>query len=685
MGIGSASSRSVNTSSQVPAQDAATGDPSADGADVWAAADATVQAFARRVRETLDADDAAIFLTRLQRRLPDLVPPLQRLYGRRMDRPFEDLMLSLLEDALSATAARPRQLRLLDHRREIDPEWFLDETMIGYVCYTDRFAGDLRGLRRHLHYLEELGVTYLHLMPLLQPRPAPNDGGYAVRDYRQVDSELGTMEDLEALAGDLRERGMSLCIDLVVNHTAREHEWAQRAIAGDQRYRDYYLSVENRRVAELYEQTLLETFPDMAPGNFTWVEELGRWVWTTFNSYQWDLDYANPDVFAEMARIMYFLANRGVEILRLDAVPFTWKRMGTISQNEPEAHLLLQAFRALVGVVAPAVAFKAEAIVPPGDLVPYLGAHRRLRRECELAYHNQLMVMLWSAVASRDVRLPTVALERMQQPPPGTGWVTYVRCHDDIGWAVTDENAGAVGLDAASHRRFLNDFYSGRFPGSFAAGVTFQENPVTGDARISGACAALDGIEQALDLGREDLLEAAISRHLLLHAVIYGWGGIPLLYMGDELGLRNDWSFLEDTQIAPDNRWVHRPRMDWAAAESRHTPGSLEARLFEGLQHLAQVRQRTPQVHGSGTVTPVWTGNERVLGWKRDHPRDGELLGLANVDDSAQTVDTRLLTACGITRPSERLQMTTGVRIIGPQVHLPALSVAWFTDDTAVL
>ena len=639
-----------------------------------------------RAETLLCQRDAVAFMARVERRLSDLLRPLQRLYGRRDTAAFTELVVELLGDALDAAAERSEDLRLLDHRREIDPEWFLAPSMVGYVCYADRFAGDLRGVGRHLDYLAELGVTYLHLMPLLEPRPAPHDGGYAVRDYRQVDPRLGTMEDLTELARDLRRRGISLCIDLVINHTAKEHEWAQRALAGEERYRDYYLTFADRHLPDLYEQTLLETFPDMAPGNFTWVEELGRWVWTTFNTYQWDLDYTNADVFAEMARIMFFLANQGVEILRLDAVPFTWKRLGTISQNQPEAHLLLQAFRALMGMVAPAVVFKAEAIVPPGELVPYLGTHKRVVTECELAYHNQLMVMLWSAVASRDARLPTAALEGMRQPPSGTGWVTYVRCHDDIGWAVTEESARSVGLDASSHRRFLNDFYSGAFAGSFATGVMFQKNPATGDARICGTCASLAGIEQALETGSDVLLDAAVRRHLLLHAVIYGWGGIPLLYMGDEIGLRNDWGFLEDPVTAEDNRWVHRPRMDWAAAESRHAGGTVEQELFDGLRRLSAARRRTPQLHAMGTVTPVWTGNDRVFGWKRDHLRAGSFVGLANVDDYAQTVDRALLLACGIERPVDVLQLSGGARIIERHVHLPALSVVWFVDeDTTVV
>jgi amylosucrase len=637
-----------------------------------------------RVRAGLADPAATLFIERLRRWFAELWRALGRLYGD--DDDLDALVASLVDVLLEAAAARSAELRLLDARREIDPEWFLRESMVGYVCYTDRFAGDLDGVRKRLDYLDELGVTYLHLMPLLEPGPAPNDGGYAVMDYGAVDPRLGSMDQLEALTAALRRRGMSLCIDLVVNHTAAEHEWARRARQGESVYRDYYLTFADRTLPDRYEETLPEVFPDFAPGNFTWVPELERWVWTTFNTYQWDLDYANPRVFTEMVRIMCALANRGVEILRLDAVPFTWKRMGTNCQNQPEAHLLLQALRALVATVAPAVVFKAEAIVAPGDLVPYLGAHRRVVPECELAYHNQLMVMVWSAVAARDVRLPTAALGRMRQPPAGTGWVTYVRCHDDIGWAVMAEDASVVGIDAAAHRSFLTRFFSGAFPGSYARGVVFQDNPQTGDARISGTAASLAGIEEALDDDDERLLDAAVARHVLLHAVIFGWGGVPLLYMGDEIGLRNDWSFLDDAALAEDNRWVHRPWMDWDAAERRHDDGALEERLFTAFRHLAAARRRTPELEGTAAVTPVWTGNDRVFGWRRSDPSSGVLLGLANVDDHAQTVPVDLLGWAGLREPEDVLRISPDVAITDGRVRLPALTVAWFVDaDTAVV
>ena len=511
-----------------------------------------------------------VFATRFERFFTELRDPLVALYGD--DPRFEAQWRALLEAIARTAAGRAGPLRTLDHEREITPDWLQREQAVGYVTYVDRFAGTLTGVRERLPYLRELGISYLHLMPLLHARPQPNDGGYAVVDYGAVEPALGTMDDLRALADELRAAGMALCIDVVLNHTAREHPWAQAALAGDARALAFYRTFADRAEPDAYELTLPEVFPATAPGSFTWEPALERWVWTTFNAYQWDLDYSNPEVFRAMAEAMLGLAAAGVDVLRLDAVPFLWKRKGTNSQNQPEVHELLQAFRAAMRIAAPAVAFKAEAIVSPRDLVGYLGAGRHEGKECDLAYHNVLMVLGWSALASGRVALLTNALRSMPPVPPGAGWVTYVRCHDDIGWAITEEDAGAVGEDAHLHRRFLADFYAGDFPASFARGARFQPEPQTGEARTSGTTASLAGLEAALESGDELALELALRRILLLYAVAFAHGGLPLIYMGDELGLLNDHAWEDDPARREDNRWMHRPAMDWAAAERRGDP-----------------------------------------------------------------------------------------------------------------
>jgi amylosucrase len=637
------------------------------------------ESWRERAADGLSSREAARFVARVDHSYADAFDPLGRVYGGDDDA-VGDLLDMLLESVLAAATRRPERLRRLDEQREVHDEWFLDESMVGYVCYADRFADDLRGVADHVDYLRELGVTYLHLMPLLAPREGPNDGGYAVADYRAVDPRLGDIDDLGAVASALHDRGISLCVDLVVNHTAREHEWARKAMAGAQRYRDYYLIFADRTLPDAYEPYLWEVFPDRAPGNFTWVDEVDGWVWTSFHDYQWDLNYANPAVFGEMLEVMLDLANVGVDVFRLDAVPFMWKRLGTNCQNQPEAHFLLQAFRALLRIAAPAVLCKAEAIVPPDELVQYLGAHDVRRRECDLAYHNQLMVMLWSSVATRDAGLATHALSQMRTPLPDTTWMTYVRGHDDIGWAVTEENAAAVGLDGPAHRGFLVDFFAGNFPGSYAKGAPFGVNPTTGDARTSGTTASLAGVEQALSTGGAALLDAAVSRVLLLHATIYGWGGIPLVYMGDELGVRNDYSYLDRPHHAGDNRWMHRPVMDWSVAARRHDTSSVEGRVFSGLCRLAAARAATAPLHGEGVTRPVATDNGHVLAWIRTHPRFGGLLGVCNLSDDAQSVDADLCRRARLGQPRDVCGLWP-VDLRDGRIHLPPLSVAWFTDD----
>jgi amylosucrase len=628
-----------------------------------------------RVR-VLGPIEGEALIARLEQHHLDIVEPLEHLYGDGTD--LAILARAVVDVVVDAALARPEALRLLDRRREIDHGWFQRSRMVGYVCYADRFAGDLPSVRERLDYLAELGVTYLHLMPLLKPRAGPSDGGYAVADYREVDPRLGTMDDLEQLAGDLHRRGMSMCIDLVLNHTAAEHPWAQAALAGDPTYRRFYRVFPDRTQPDAFERTLPEVFPDTSPGSFTHVEGLG-WVWTTFESFQWDLDWTNPDVFAAMLDTVLFLANKGVDVLRLDAAPFLWKREGTDSQNQTEAHLIVQALRGLVTVAAPGLAFKVEAIVAPDQLVTYLGAHEGYRPEGHLAYNNQLMVMLWSSLASRDTRLAAAALRRLKSIPPGTAWMTYLRGHDDIGWAVSDEDAWSVGLDPASHRAFLSDFFSGSHPGSFARGEVFQHNPGTGDRRISGTAAALSGLDAARAAGDEEQVESALRRLLLMYSVVYSFGGIPLLYMGDELGLPNDPHWADDEEHRTDNRWMHRPPMDWDAAERRHDATSVEGRIFSGIRGMATTRARLLALRAGADTTVLDSGNTHVLAYARRHERGATFLGLANFSDDPVEVGADVLTEVFRRRPVERLG-SPGVSLTGPGVRLPAWGWVWLSD-----
>lgn len=614
-----------------------------------------------------------IFALRLEQHVADVLRPLTQLYP---DHPQRLTILHrLLTQVAQGYAQRPEALRLLDIRRVQEPDWFQKSEMIGYVCYTDRFAGTLRGVAEKIPYLKELGVTYLHLMPLLRPRPGQNDGGYAVQDYRATDERLGSMDDLRWLADALRKQGISLCIDLVCNHTAKEHEWAQKARQGDSVYQDYYLMFPDRTLPDAYEKTTPEVFPDFAPGNFTYYPEMERWVWTTFNEFQWDLNYGNPAVVSEMLDIILFLANQGVEILRLDAVAFMWKRLGTDSQNQPEAHAILQLFRALTLIAAPGLLLLAEAIVAPEKLIPYLGRGEVANKECELAYHNVYMVLLWSALAERKVGLLTYALQQIPVIPARTTWLTYARCHDDIGWAVTDENAAAVGLNGFAHRTFLSEFYSGRFPASFAKGATFQFNPKTQDRRISGSLASLAGLEKAIAGGNSREIELAIRRILLLHNLIMVHGGIPLLYMGDEVALLNDEDYLNDLDHANDNRWLHRPLMDWETARLRHDETTIVGKVFQGIQRLIMTRKKTLALHAQALTIPVWTHNEQVFGLIRESPR-GRVLILANFSEQSQYISRDHIASMGL--KDSLLDHLTGHTITDwPQLHLGPYEVMW--------
>jgi amylosucrase len=489
--------------------------------------------------------------------------------------------------------------------------------------------------------LKELGLTYLHLMPLFKEPEKENDGGYAVSSYREVHPPLGTLEQLRELATELRHEGISLVLDLVFNHTSDEHEWAMRAKEGDPEAQAYYRLFPDRTLPDAYEAHLREIFPDEHPGAFTFSAETGQWVWTTFHKYQWDLNYDNPAVFNRMAEEMLFLANVGVEVLRLDAVAFTWKKLGTGCENLPEAHLLIQAFNAVARIAAPALLFKSEAIVHPDEVIQYIRPD-----ECQLSYNPLLMALLWNSLATREVRLLRLALRERSKLPEGCAWVNYVRVHDDIGWTFSDEDAARLGINGYDHRRFLNDFYTGRFPGSFARGLPFQENPKTGDCRISGTCASLAGLEKALKEETEKQVELALRRLLLLHGIILTVGGIPLIYLGDEVGILNDYDFINDPAKARDSRWVHRPVTDWAKRARRHEPGSLEGRIYQRLCQLIEMRQSHP-AFGGNNMQVMDTGSDQVLGYVRQS-QDERVLVFANLSEQPQTLQGNLLRVYGL-------------------------------------
>ena len=624
----------------------------------------------------LSQDKQEVFAARLDRWWPDLYAGLRGLY----DEATSDAVarrLTML--AAAGYAERDPDLHRLDLLRALQPDWLQLPGMLGYAAYAERFAGDLKGVEAHIPYLHELGVTYLHLMPLLQPREGDSDGGYAVADYRRVRADLGDMDDLARLARSLRENGVSLVLDLVLNHVAREHPWAEQARAGNPWFRDYFYVFPDREMPDAYERTLPEIFPDFAPGSFTREEELGGWVWTTFNSFQWDVNWTNPEVLIEYADIILFLANKGVEVLRLDAIAFMWKRLGTACQNQPEVHSITQVLRAVARIACPAVAFKAEAIVGPQDLVQYLGQGVHHGKVSDLAYHNSLMVQIWSMLASEDVRLSVHSLRSLPPAPSTSAWITYVRCHDDIGWAISDEDAGAVGASGFWHRQFLADYYVGDFPGSSALGLTFQANPVTRDRRISGMTASLTGLELELQHGNPEAVDRAISRFLLAYAIVMGWGGVPVIWSGDELAMPNDPSWAQEPGHENDNRWAHRPRLDWALAEHRHDLSTATGRIFAGLVHLGAVRAGLEHLHAATQPEVLPVHDHGVFAVLRRHPV-GSMLGLYNVTESWRPWPRHRLAECGLLDPVDAISGEPPRYGDDGNLWLPPYTAWWLVD-----
>ena len=618
-----------------------------------------------------------IFDLRLARSANDLWPMLDKLYGT--DLRYPDMRDALLDAMRRSWKARPSDLKTLDLERDLEPDWFQRPNMLGYVFYIDRFAGDLAAVHDKLDYLEGLGVNYVHLMPCLKPRPGDNDGGYSVMDYRRINPAYGSMQDLQKLSKALRKRKISLCIDMVLNHTAKEHDWAMKARKGDLAYQDMYHFFDDDSLPKAYEATLVEIFPDNAPGSFTYYDDIEKWVWTTFNEHQWDLNWSNPQVFLEIAKIMLFLANKGVDVLRLDAVAFMWKRLGTRCQSEPEVHIILRALRAITRVCAASVLHLEEAIVGPSEMLTYFGRGEHDGREGNLAYHNNLMVQYWGALATRNTELMTHVLKtHFPENLTNATYATYIRCHDDIGWAITDEDAGALGFSGAAHRAYLSDFYEGTFEGTFARGALFQENEATGDKRISGTFASLAGLERALENNDAAQVDLAVQRILLGNALIASYGGVPLIYMGDEIALTNDYGYLNVREYAHDSRWTHRPFMDWdRVAAAQENPTSPEGRVFAGTRHIYARRKATYQLHGGYACRVRDAQMPAIFAFQRIAPAS-TLLCLFNFSEDWQHLPQRWLREQGVVDFYDALS-DAHIEVTEQTFALPPYGRVWLT------
>ncbi len=630
-----------------------------------------------KLKTEVDQPRLRHFYTRLGANFYAIHSLFQLLYGSRVD--VNEQLFKLIETLQNRYLERSDDLLKLDLEREKNHTWFLSEKWVGMALYCDRFAGDLNGLRQKLPYLQELGINLVHIMPILDCPEGKSDGGYAVRDYRKVATKFGSNDDLASLALAFRHRGMLLVLDVVVNHTSDEHQWAQSARQGDPKYQEFYYTFPDRVMPDLYEETLPEIFPETSPGNFTWDEVMGKWVMTVFNSYQWDLNYSNPAVLIEMIDVILFWANKGADILRLDAVAFIWKKIGSTCQNEREAHLLLQLMKDCCQITAPGVLFIAEAIVAPSEIAKYFGEDAINAKECEIAYNATLMALLWDAVATKNAALLNQGIKNLPVKLPRATWLNYVRCHDDIGLGFDDQDVQLIGSDPDRHRRFLNDYFTGRFPKSFARGLPFGENPKTGDMRISGALASLVGLEVAIERNDVELIEASIKRILLLHSVILSFGGLPLLYYGDAIGMLNSMQYLEDPTRRNDSRWTHRSSFDWDKASLRFESGSVENRIFFPLKKLIAMRKEIPAFGDFDNRQLIRCDNSNLFVYSRI-TNSSRVLVVCNFNTDSQSLLVKDVSSYGFFQQGSMSDLCSGEMIQGTDiVNVPALSFYWLT------
>jgi amylosucrase len=551
------------------------------------------------------------------------------------------------------------------------------------ALYSNGFADNLPDLINKISYFQELGINMVHIMPILKCPEGKSDGGYAISDFRKIDDRFGNLQDVRNIAEEFRKRDILLVLDIVLNHTSDEHEWAKQASKGDRRFQDYYYIFENREVPNMFEQSMPAVFPETDPGNFTWNEEMGKWVMTVFHDYQWDLNYSNPAVFIEMLDIILFWANQGVDILRLDAVAFLWKKIGTSCQNERKAHLILQLMKDCCQVTAPGVLFIAEAIVAPVEVIKYFGEDAIAAKECEIAYNATLMALLWDGIATKNTKLIYQGIKNLPDKLERATWLNYVRCHDDIGFGFDDNDIRLAGYEPHSHRRFLVDYFSGKYDAS-ARGLIFMPNEATGDARICGSLASLVGLESAIENGDNQLIASAINRILLLHGIILSFGGIPLIYNGDALGVLNDYSFTEDPSKSNDNRWVHRPKIDWGKAELRKKQGTVEYTIFNAMKKMISIRKEISAFADFNNRELLQIDNPHLLCFMRFDPQrpSQKVLAIANFDANPQYLDLETIGNVGFSAYSQFVDLYSGKL---PSQHdgrivLQGYQFYWLTD-----
>ncbi|WP_321277181.1 alpha-amylase family glycosyl hydrolase [Thiomicrorhabdus indica] len=635
-----------------------------------------------RIKPDIYQKDLRHFYTRLGANFYAIHGLFAKLYGNRED--FDLQAQRLVETMARQYIKREDELKQLDIERERDYNWFLNQKWVGMALYANGFADDLKDMQSHLSYFQELGVNMVHIMPIMECPEGQSDGGYAVSNFREIDNRVGSLEDLRSLSEEMRSRDMLLAMDVVLNHTSDEHEWAEKARTGDSTYLEYYYTFESRNIPDMFEQSMLEVFPETAPGNFTWDEKIQRWVMTVFNNYQWDLNYNNPAVFIEMLDVILYWANQGADILRLDAVAFLWKKLGSTCQNEHEAHLILQLLKDCCQVTAPGVLFIAEAIVAPSEVTKYFGEDAVIAKECEIAYNATFMALLWDAVATKNANLLNQGIKSLPNKLERATWLNYVRCHDDIGLGFDDKDIIQSGYEPQSHRRFLIDYLTGRFENSFARGLPFAENIKTGDSRISGSLASLVGLQYAIETGDVDAQENSVKLILLLHSMILSFGGIPLLYYGDEIGTLNDDTYLDDPDKMDDNRWVHRPNIDWGKAEKRHTPCTVEYDIFNGLKKMITIRKEINVFSDFNNRELVDVGNPNLFVFNRFNPQKfhDRVLVVTNFNDQPQKLDLEDVASWGTYKQGQLFDLHTRQKpeIFNNTLVIPSFSFYWLRE-----
>lgn len=558
---------------------------------------------------------------------------------------------------------RPTELKKQDLQRLQQGNWYQSEQLVGMQLYVDRFSKDLKGLQERIPYLQDLGVNFLHLMPITTRPKGENDGGYAVNSYHEIDPRYGSKEDFLELSKKAREKGILLMLDFVVNHTSDEFEWAKKAKKGDTKYQEFYYTFDNRSIPDEYEKTLPEIFPESAPGNFTYIPEMDKWVMTVFNNYQWDLNYRNPEVFLEMLGNLVALANMGIDVIRFDALAFLWKKIGTISQNLPEAHTLISLFRMCLQVIAPGVVLLAEAIVAPRDIIKYFGENQYEGNECEIAYNASLMALLWNSIATKKCSLMLKSLKGIPGKPIDSTWINYIRCHDDIGLGYDDDFVREMGWEPFPHKQFILNYYCGRLEWSPAKGLMFMYNPKNGDGRITGSAASLLGLESAIDQGNNISISYALDKIIMMHGIILSFGGIPLIYAGDEIATLNDYSFLKETKHKNDSRWVNRPKHDWKVVEKLDNSTGTEAKVYHTLKNMIALRKEHEVFADHNNCILHETPNPHIFVFERQLDKKS-IWVFSNFDEVSQSLDISWLLSIGILTGEASVDLLTGKSLL---------------------